>query len=256
MIELHISAGHAWSVWKTEGGLQPTVESLAIPPEFGAPLQEWTFRKVPGIHAPTFTGRQKFDAEGRALAAELQRSVGDRFHVVFRHWAAFDPTRWQTQWREEDLLSGSWKDFWIHEDLPDGLEKKVVQIYPDCGGAYLWDLDGCCIGNEDPVFADDLDKRFMAWSESWDACFDTKTMKIDKVRLAHERFDERGLALATELKQAIGQAAKVVFYCNLRESALEVLEDGKTIEWPRETDFRQWALDHTEGPRAYQLPTG
>ena len=123
MIELHISAGHAWSVWKTDGGLQPTVESLAIAPEVSAPLKEWTFRKVPGIHAPTFTGRQEFDAEGRALAAELQRSVGDRIHVVFRHWAAFHPTQWQTQWREEDLLSGQWKDFWIHEDLTDGLEK-------------------------------------------------------------------------------------------------------------------------------------
>lgn len=243
MIELHISAGHAWSVWKTEGGLQPTLSALEIPPEFGMPLEEWTFKKRPGIHVPTFTRRRQFDAEGRKLAMQLQRSVGDRFHIVFRSWEEFDPKRWRTHWREEDLFSGQWKDFWIDDDLPEGLATKVVTIYPDCGGAYLWDLDGCCIGNEDPVYPNDLDSRFITWSDSWDACFDMNTVKIDKAKLAQERIDERGLALAIELKHAIGAAARVIYCCTLQKLSIEVLAEGKTIEWPADTDFRQWALD-------------
>jgi len=243
MIQLNISAGYAWTVWDDRGGLQPRIDSLNLPSEICAQLKAWTFRGGSAIHSPTFTGRKEFDVEGRATAAELQRSVGDRLHVIFRCWVKFDPKRWQALWRGEDLLSGEVKEFWLEEDLSDELAVKVVRIFPDCGGAYLWDLNSGCIGNEDPVFPGELDERLTAWSESWDACFDPNTMKTDKARLAKEGFDDRGLALAAELKHAIGEAAKVVYYCNLREAALEILPNG-TIEWPRDTDFRQWALDH------------
>ena len=115
-------------------------------------------------------------------------------------------------------------------------------------------MDGCGIGNEAPAFPDDLDERFTKWSEGWDAHYDTNAMKLDKAALAAEGFDEQGLALAAELKRAVGEAAKVIYYCTLRTAALEVMGDGTTIEWPRETDFRQWALDHAERQDASQLP--
>lgn len=41
MIELHLSAGHAWDVWETKGGLEPTVDSLAIPKEIAAKFKAW-----------------------------------------------------------------------------------------------------------------------------------------------------------------------------------------------------------------------
>lgn len=243
MIELSISAGCSCSVWKTEGGLQPRIEEIGIPTEFSIRLDDWINKCSPEHWAPSYSGRKELDAEGRALAGELQHAVGDKFAVNFRHWVAFDPKQWRTLWREELIPTGECKEFWLEDDLPDDVAVKVVKIFPDCGGAYLWDLDGVCIGNENPAFSDDLDKRFTAWSESWDVCFNDKTVKVDKVRLASKRFDERGLALAVELKRAIRNQARVIYCCQLSEPAVEVLEDGSTIEWPSDTDFRQWALN-------------
>lgn len=244
MIELHISAGCSFSVWETKGGLQPRLESVPIPQEFMAKLEAWRKSYDSTCWQPLYSKRKEHDAKGRIIAAELQQAVGDKFHVTFRNWVEFDPKQWRSFWREENLFSGECKEFWINEDLPEEIATKVVSIAPDFEGAYLWDLDGCCIGNEGPAFPDDLDMRFTAWSEIWDACYDLDTMKLDKAKLAAEGFDEQGLALAAELKRAIGKAAKVIYCCILRKAALEVLEDGRTIEWPYETDFRQWALDH------------
>ena len=245
MLRLSISYGYAWSVWEDKGGLQPDIESLALPRKFVAPLKAWTFREDMTLHEPMFTGRKEYDEEGRALAMQLQQAVGDRLHVMFHHWEAFDPKQWRYQWREEDLLTGDCEEYWLNEDLPEDVVTKVVKIYPDFCGAYLWDLDGCCIGNEDPAFLDDLDARFTAWSERWDACYDIDNWKLDKARLAEEQFDVQGIALATELKRAVGPTVKVIYYCTLSETTLEVLEDGKTIECPPDTDFRQWALDNS-----------
>jgi len=192
--------------------------------------------------APTFTGRAAFDAKGRALVAQLQKAVGDNFHVMFHHWISFDPKQWRSRWREEDLLSGKCKEFWLHEYLPIEVVTKVLSIYPDCGGAYLCDLDGCCIGNDKPVFSDNLDERLTAWSESWDKCFDSTAMKIDKKRLAEQKFDVRGLAMAKELKRAVGVTSRVIYHYTLRRKTEEVLEDGETKEVPRNTNFRRWAL--------------
>lgn len=246
VIELYISASYAWSVWKKDGGLQPTVESLALPPEARAPLREWTFRKVPGLHAPTFSGRQAHDAEGRALAIALQHAVGNRLQVVFRHWISFDRQHWRTLSGEENLLTGKRQEFFTHVDLPEEIAVSVLRIFPDVAGAYSWDLNACCIGNENPVFPEDLDERFTSWAKRWDAHRDFETGKPDKAALAAEGFDEQGLALAAELKGVIGPAAKVIYYCTLRAAALEVAGDATTIKWPRKTDFRQWALDHAD----------
>ena len=249
VIELSISAGHSCSVHIVAGGLQPNLEDLPIPPEFYAKLEVWLKKYDATCFEPLFSGRKAHDAEGLEIAKELQRAVGKKkIQVVFRHWVDFDPKQWRRFYREENLFTGECKEFWIEGDLPDDLAKKVVKIFPDCCGMYLWDLDGCCIGNEDPAFPDDLDKRFTAWSESWDAaCDNSTTFKIDKARLAAERFDERGLELAAELKRCIRDQAKVIYLCTLRKASLEVLEDGNTIEWPYGTDFRQWALDTLHG---------
>ena len=245
MIEVSISAGCTCSVWKVGGGLQPRLESLLLPPEVMAKLEAWRKTYDSTCWSPLFSRRKTHDAEGRIIAAELQHAVGDKdIQIIFRHWVEFDPKQWRSFWREENLCTGEWKEFWLPEYLPDGIEVKVVRIYPDFHGAYLWDLEGMCIGNGSLCFPDELDERFEAWSESWDACFDLARMNVDRARLAEEHFDERGTALTIELKLAIGQAARVIYYCSLREAALEVLENGKTIECARETDFRQWALDH------------
>jgi hypothetical protein len=244
MIKVSIFAGCTCSVWKVGGGLQPGLVSLPLPPEVMAKLEAWKKTYDSTCWSPLFSRRKAHDAEGRIIAAELQKAVGDKdIQIIFRHWVEFDPKQWRSFWREENLCTGERQEFWLPEDLPNGIELKVVRIFPDDGGAYLWDLEGSCIGNGSLSFPDELDERFEAWSESWAACFDFATREIDRARLAEEHFDERGIALAAELKASMGQAARVIYYCTLREAAVEILEDGKTIECARETDFRQWALD-------------
>jgi hypothetical protein len=244
MIKLSISAGHTWTVNEDNGALQPTVESLGMPAETAAKLERWQNRWLADYEVPEFIGRKDYEAQGRDIAEELQKTVGARFHVVFRHWVNFDSRRWQTLWREEDLFSGEQKEFWLEDFLPDDVVGKVVFIYPDFGGAYLWDLDGSCIGNEGPDFSDTLDARFTEWAEQWEACYDIHDMASSKARLAEKGFDEQGLVLAAELKRAISDAARVIYCCALRKVKVELLEDDTTIEWPEDTDFRQWALDH------------
>ncbi|MCX6906539.1 MAG: hypothetical protein NTY01_00690 [Verrucomicrobia bacterium] len=132
----------------------------------------------------------------------------------------------------------------MNDELTEDMAVKVVRIFPDYGGCYLWDLNSGCICNEDPVFSDDLDKRFTAWAESWDASRDIKTHDPDETRLAAERFDERGIALAKELKRAVGKKAKVVYQYTLRRGALEILGNGRTVRWPLNKDWRKWVLEN------------
>jgi hypothetical protein len=249
MIEISISAGYGWHLWKVGGGLQPSLESLRLPQEPVDRLKAWSKRAVRDLHAPTFTGRKEFDLEGRALAKELQdAAIGEDIHILFNHWQEFDPGRWAALWRKENLRTGHSDEYWLEEDLPKEVVTKIVHIFPDCGGCYVWDLDGTA-GFDEPTIPDELDARFTAWSDSWDACFDSATMKVDKARLAGEKFDERGLALATELKQTMGWRMRVIYCCNLSEPALEVLGDGQTLVWPRGTDFRQQALGAWHGEK-------
>ena len=244
VIELHISAGHSCSVHTVEGGLQPNLEDLPVPSDFYAKREVWLKKYDDTCWAPLFSGRKAHDAEGLVIAKELQCAVSDKkIQVVFRHWVDFDPKQWRIFYREENLFTGECKEFWIPEDLPDKLGRKVLRIFPDCCGFYLWDAQGHGLGNDDPTFPDELDKRFEAWAWRWDEAFDNKAIKLDKEKLAAEHFDKCGLALAIELKRSIRDQAKVIYHCTLRKAYLEVLEDGTTIEWPRNTDFRQWALD-------------
>ncbi len=253
MIELHISPGYSWSVWETKGGLQPTVESLNIPPSFTKRFEKWESKM--GRYKSEYPDDEykKYEAEGRDIALELQRAVGEQFHVIFRYWEAFDPKRWKTKWREEDLFTGKSKDeFWLHEDLPENLVNRVVRIYPDYCSAYLWDLDGCCTCNDEALpYSDDLDARFSAWADRWDAAHDIGKRNLDKNQLAAEKFDDQGIALAAELKRALGAGVRVIYYCTLSDAILEVLKDGKTIECPPDTDFRQWALDNSNNARQH-----
>ena len=228
-------------VHEDQGGIQPDIESLKIPKEVLAPIESWLSKCAPDL--PDYIGREKLDAEGLVIATKLQQALGERIHVNFRRWIAFDKKSWRSKWREENLLSGSYNEFWMDECIPDDQAIKVVKIYPDCGGAYLWDLNGMCIGNDYPAFPDDLNIRFTKWSERWDDCFDPRLMQIDKARLTEQKFDQEGISLAAELKRHLGHAAKVVYYCTLDRSAMEITESGETIETPFETDFRQWVLD-------------
>jgi hypothetical protein len=243
MIRLDISVGHSWSVWETEGGLQPTLASLNLPAEQVAKLEAWSKRCTRELWHPTYTGRKAFDAEGRALAIDLQRAIGETIHIRFRSWVAFDSRRWRTLWRDEDLVTGESEDNWFDDYLPDDLAIRVVQIYPDFAGAYLWDLNSCCISNESLPYSDDLDARFTAWAELWDQAYNFTAHKADHWQLSRIGFDQQGLDLAKELKSAVGNTHRVIYDCTLRELALDVLEDGGTVELPRNTDFRQWSLD-------------
>ena len=254
MIILTIAPGYACSVHDDKGGLQPTVESLGIPPALAAKLKvlHGKFRRK--HFAPKYSGRKALEAEFRVIAEELQRSVGDRFVVEFRSWVRFDAKHWRTRWREVLLTTGKTKEFWIPDGLPDKLLRKVVRIFPDFGGAYLWDVDAGRLGNSGIEFSDALDQRFRAWADGWESCLDNKMLKIDKTKLAKARFDERGLALAVELKREIGQRIRVIYYCTLSEPALEVMSNGTTLAFPRNTDFREWVLEQARRKRKKSGP--
>jgi len=138
MIKLLISAGCASTVHEDKGGRQPRLEDLSIPPEFTAKLAAWQKKCDSTCWKPLYSRRKEHDAEGRSIAADLQQAVGDKFHVFFRHWVEFDSKQWRSFWREEDLYSGETNEFWLSEDLPDEIAEKVLRIYPDIGGCYLW----------------------------------------------------------------------------------------------------------------------
>ena len=40
------------------------------------------------------------------------------------------------------------------------------------------------------------------------------------------------------------QRGAIIYCCALRKVKVEVLQDGSTVDWSTDTDFRQWALDH------------
>jgi hypothetical protein len=247
VIELGISAWHPCSVWKVGGGLQPGLESLPIPPEFMAKLDAWRNKYNPSCGEPSYSSRKEHDGEGRVIAVELQQAVGDKnIQVIFRHWEEFDPERWRSCWREENLFTGKCKGFWLDLDLPDKLATKVLQMFPDFGEAYLWDLDGGCLGVEEFDGTAELDERFRKWAAQWDSCTSTKTAETDVATLAADHFDEKGLALAAELKRVAGDKARVIYHFSLKKTDVEILADGGTKECPRNTDYRQWALDQRE----------
>ncbi len=243
MIELTITAWHPCSVWKTGGGLQPTVESLNLPREFITKLETWRKQFDSTCGEPLFSRRKEHDAEGRAIAAELQQAAGDKIQVIFRHWVAYDQTQWRSFWREENLHSGKCKEFWLEEDLPDELSEKLLTIYPDFSGTYLWDLNGGSLGVEDIGGTEELDERFRTWSRRWENCVTTKTYKIDYATLAAERFDQQGLALAAELKKVVCDKSRIIYCFTLKKAAAEILADSSTQDWPFERDNRKFVLD-------------
>jgi len=249
VIELHITAWHPCEVWKVGGGLQPGLEDLPISPKFTARLKAWRNKFDSDCDVPSYSSRKEHDEEGRVIAAELQQAVGDKnIEVIFRHWQEFDPKGWRSYWREENLFIGDCKAFWLDEDLPDELATKILRIFPDFAGSYLWDLEGCCTGVESFGGTAELDERFTKWAEHWDTCtsIEIETMETDVAALAAGHFDEKGLALAVELKRVVGDKVRVVYRFSLRKADAEILAEGSTKEWPRDTDYRQWALDQRE----------
>lgn len=247
VFEITISAGHAPSVWKVGGGLQPRLEDLHVPPQFAAKLEAWNGKYDATCGKPSYSRRREHDAAGRAIAEELQQAVGEgNIHVLFRHWADFEPKGWRSRWREENLFTLKVKDFWLEEDLPDELVTRVLRIFPDFAEAYLWDLDGGSLGVEDVGGTAELDDRFRKWSAVWEAHLDVKTATLDRNALAAQRFDEKGLSLAAELKRVVGGKARVIYHFILEEAHAEILAGGRTAELPRETDCRQWALDQRQ----------
>ena len=92
----------------------------------------------------------------------------------------------------------------------------------------------------------ELDERFRKWAAHWDRCTSTETAEMDVVKLAADCFDIHGLTLAVELKRVAGDKARVIYHFSLKKTDVEILADGSTKEWPRNTDYRQWALDQRE----------
>jgi len=239
-----LSAGCSCTVSKVGGGLQPRLEELPIPPEFLAKIEAWMKKYDATCWEPSYSHRKEHDAEGRAIAEGLQQAVADKnIQVVFRQWMEFDPKQWRSYWRDENLFTWSRKQFWLSEDLPDELATKVLRIYPDFGGAYLWDLDGCCLCVDFVGGTEEFDDRFTKWAILWDHCTSTKTPVTDVATLAAEHFDEKGLALAAELKRVVGDRARIIYRFTLKTVDAEILADGSITELPRNTDYRQWALD-------------
>lgn len=245
VVELLVSAWHPCSVWRVGGGLQSRLEDLPIPPKFDAKLAAWRKKYDSNCGEPSYSSRKEHDAEGQVIAAELQHAVSNqKIHVVFRHWVEFDPEQWRSFWREENLFTGQNKEFWLEMDLPDDLAIKVLRICPDAAGTYLWDLDAYCVGVEVVGGTEEFDERFSKWASRFNDCqIYNPSYKIDRERLAAEHFDERGLALAAELKRIAGDKARIFYGFTLKKTDAEILADGSIKESPRDTDYRQWAVD-------------
>ena len=244
VFKFHLSAGHACTVSKVGGGLQPGLEELPIPPEFMAKIEAWDKKTDATCWAPSYSHRKEHDAEGRAIAEALQQAVADKnIQVVFRTWLEFDSKQWRAYWQDQNLFTWARKEFWLDEYLPGELATKVLRIFPDYVGACLWDLDGCCLCLEDHGVPAELEARFTKWTQLWESCTNTKNAAKDVATLTAEHFDEKGLALAGELKRVVGDKARVIYHFTLKKADAEILADGSIKEWPKNTDYRQWALD-------------
>ena len=120
------------------------------------------------------------------------------------------------------------------------------------GDAYLWDLNGVCIGVECVGGSPKLACHFAEWADRWDETSTANNYETDRPTLAAEQFDEKGLALATELKRVVGDKSKVIYGFVLKEGAVEVLTDGSTREWHPGIDFdanRKRAFSRNEGEK-------
>ena len=63
----------------------------------------------------------------------------------------------------------------ISEDLPDEIAEKVLRIFPDfgiVGDAYLWDLNGVCIGAKSVGGSEEFVRRLQTWAARWEECMD------------------------------------------------------------------------------------
>ena len=99
--------------------------------------------------------------------------------------------------------------------IPEALCLDVIRIWPELGGAYLWDMNGasitvgCITGKDD----DPWDEKFSAWQD----IFESKPLTDNadpQWKSDHERalFDQQGHELAQQLFDFFDQKRTVVYY--------------------------------------------
>jgi len=100
-------------------------------------------------------------------------------------------------------------------DIPEEMCFDVIRIWPEWGGAYLWDMNGICstvgsiTGNDD----DPWDDTFMAWQDLYER--KPLTANADpQWKSEHERalFDHQGITLAQRLFDFFHQKRTVIYY--------------------------------------------
>ncbi len=135
--------------------------------------------------------------------------------------------------------------------FPDELALKVLRIFPEFGvkgDAHLWKLSGACVSVEDVGGTPELARRFEEWTCRWEETTSANNYQTDRITLALEQFDKKGLALATELKGVVGDNSKVIYELVLTDGAVEVLADGSLCDWPLGVNLeanRKWAKGQT-----------
>ena len=83
MTKLKIQADYCFGLFLPDGATGPDL--LGFPPDLCARFDDWVKRYCEYDDAPPGFDRNAYNAEGRALAQEIQRAVGDRFEIKYRY---------------------------------------------------------------------------------------------------------------------------------------------------------------------------
>jgi hypothetical protein len=112
-----------------------------------------------------------------------------------------------------------------HEDWntweQDFKDCRLLKIYPDYGGAFMWQADVCIDLGDWAVGHEDLERRFEAWSEEVpDPLIDPDTgwpqSLVDRNAPRWQDWLRRGYELAKEVR-AVVPSDYVIWYCPFGE---------------------------------------
>jgi len=99
--KLKIQADYCFGLFLPDGATGPDL--LDFPPDLCVRFDEWVKRYCEYADEPPGFDRVTYNAEGRALAQEIQHTVGDRFEIRYRYLLPSDKPDAALEFGEEKL---------------------------------------------------------------------------------------------------------------------------------------------------------
>ena len=101
MQKLIVMADYECGIFFQDGGSSP--EELGAPAGLCRRFDDWLARYCEHNDAPVGFDRETYNAEGRSLAGEIKRLVGNRFMVIYRYLAPAAQSDADCEWLEAEI---------------------------------------------------------------------------------------------------------------------------------------------------------